>query len=312
MAGHINSFAVGDIVISTLVSQGSFTGIIKEVQPKLNKVMVAWGGGSLCQHDPEEIQLHPRQTELLKSRMAARRMAMETEQAEENPQYVGDPKVNGLDEPRGGGFSIMQDLAKAQKKESLEQATGNPKVSPVQASLKTAKKKNLRTKVVDNHGNEYDAYLEDGKLGAILKVKGKYGGSGWYLSSLLNTSDDKIYLDYGQGWYVTGLRKLLDEARKHIRQIYTVASEMKSRRAMYWCGPGRKYRMTKGEIASGKPRCPKCCADMGRHPYTRRSKLYICDDCGFKISSNDVLTEKPVEAVPVEPEVTVASLKSRR
>lgn len=318
MAGHINAFAVGDIVISTLVGDGNFYGVVKAVQPKLNKVMVAWGGGSMCQHDPEEVQLYPRQTEMVKQRMASRRVrAMELEQAEKNPQYVGDPDVNGLDEPRGGGFSIMQDLAKDQREESLEQATGNPKIDPVQASIIVAKKSNLRTKVIDNHGNEYDAWLEDEKHGAVLKVKGRYGASSWYVSSIIGASgviDDKIYLDFGQNWYITGMKKLMNEVMKNVKPQYIVASDnLKSRRAMYWCGKGRKYRMTKAEKDCGTPSCPKCCSDMGKHPFTRRSKLYICDDCGFKISSNDVLTEKPtVEAVPVEPEVTMASMKSRR
>lgn len=233
ISGHINTFQVGDLVVSTLVSDGELYGVVRDVQHKLNKVMVAWGGGSLCQHDPEEIQLSLHQSDEVKSRSAAAKVgrrvrSMEVEQAEADPQYVGDPEVNGIDEPRGGGFSIMQDLAKAQKKESLEQADGNPAVSPIQAA---------------------------------------------------------------------------DRKTQHL----------KSRRAMYWCSPGRTYRMTKSDVASGSPRCPKCCGDMGRHNFTRSEKLFICDECGFKISSDKVLTEKPVvEAVPAEPQVTVASMKSRR
>jgi hypothetical protein len=223
---------VGDLVTSTLVSNGEFFGVVRDVQHKLNKVMVAWGGGSLCQHDPEEIQLSVHQDDTVKSRWASTstrttrrgRLAMEPEEANADPQYVGDPKVNGLDNPRDGGFSIMQDLSKEQAKESLEQSSENPKVSPIQGS-----------------------------------------------------------------------------------------TQLKSRRAIYWCGPGRTYKMTKVEVACGTPRCPKCCGDMGKHNFTRNANLFICDDCGFKISSDKVLTEKPVvEAVPAEPQVTVASVKSRR
>ena len=227
ISGHLDAFEVGDLVVSTLISEGEFHGIVKDVQHKINKVMVAWGGGSLCQHDPEEIQLSMHQSDMVKNRMASRRgkIAMEPEQAEADPQYVGDPEVNGIDEPRGGGFSIMQDLAKDQHQQSMEQSSENPKVSPIQA----------------------------------------------------------------------------DE------------QELRNRRGMYWCGPERTYQMTKREIANGNAKCPKCCSDMGKHCFTRKSKLFICDGCGFKISSDKVLTEKPVvEAIPAEPQVTVASIKSRR
>jgi hypothetical protein len=324
ISNHINTFEVGDLVVSVIVGSGNFYGVVRDVQHKLNKVMVAWGGGSVVQHDPEEIQLSLRQDDTVKSRSASTRrgrIGTEAEQAEADPQYVGDPKVNGLVHPRGGGFSIMQNLAKAQAKESLEQSSENPKVSPIQASkIIVAKKSNLRTKVIDNHGNEYSAFIEDKDCSAILRLKGSYGGSSWYVSTLLGRDGfgkgigDKIYLDYGQDWYVTGMKKLMAEVVKSVKETYIVASEgLKSRRAMYWCGPDRMYRMTKQEASTGQPRCPKCCDDMGKHNFTRHSKLFICEGCGFKISSDKVLTEKPVvEAVPTEPQVTVASNRSRR
>lgn len=56
--GHmVNQYAPGDIVVSTIVPTRSFIGVVRKVEPKLNKVMVAWGGGSLVQHDPDEIML---------------------------------------------------------------------------------------------------------------------------------------------------------------------------------------------------------------------------------------------------------------
>lgn len=55
----VHQYKKDDIVVSTLVESSVFTGIVKEVHPKLNKVMVAWGGGSVVQHDPDEIMLHP-------------------------------------------------------------------------------------------------------------------------------------------------------------------------------------------------------------------------------------------------------------
>jgi len=41
---------------------------------------------------------------------------------ETDPQYMGNPKLHGIESPRGGGFSIMQDLAEDLHKESVKKA----------------------------------------------------------------------------------------------------------------------------------------------------------------------------------------------
>lgn len=153
-SNHINTFSIGDIVVSTIVSEGEFMGIVREVEPKINKVTVAWGGGSLHQHDPDEIQLSPHQDDILRQRMA-------------------------------------------------------------------------------------------------------------------------------------------------------------SRRAMYWCGPKRTYRLTRSEINFGKTNCPGCKCAMDKENFTRSAKLYVCSNCGFKISS-DKITDRPqvIEVHSIDP--VVANLKSRR
>lgn len=53
----INQYSPGDIVIYSLMGSGasSFKGVVKEVDTRINKVVVAWGGGALSQHDPDEI-----------------------------------------------------------------------------------------------------------------------------------------------------------------------------------------------------------------------------------------------------------------
>lgn len=51
----VGQYAPGDVVYSTLVPTRAFVGVVKEVQEKLNKVLVAWGGGFVGQHDPDEI-----------------------------------------------------------------------------------------------------------------------------------------------------------------------------------------------------------------------------------------------------------------
>ena len=57
--------------------------------------------------------------------------AMGPEQAEANPQFVGDPETHGIDKPRGGGFSIMQNLQKDLRKEEKEIGQ-QVMVSPIQ------------------------------------------------------------------------------------------------------------------------------------------------------------------------------------
>ena len=190
MASWIYRFEPGDLVIPVAVMQSDFLGVVKEVMPKLNKVMVLWGGGSLKQHDPDEIMLHPHQDPIVKSRMASsrrsktdsvktaggmwetktfknrqemekwvkqnehkyeceeilinqptlkdpshavqyrklRQASIKTRRsAADNPvphgdMYVGDPEMHGINEARGGGFSIMQDLQKDLHKEMKQES----------------------------------------------------------------------------------------------------------------------------------------------------------------------------------------------
>ena len=56
----IERYSVGDVVVSTTAgSLMGFTGEVVDVSRKTNKVLVAWGGGSVVQHGPDEIMLHP-------------------------------------------------------------------------------------------------------------------------------------------------------------------------------------------------------------------------------------------------------------
>lgn len=93
----VHNFEPGDVVVSTLVSQGTgyFTGVVRDVRPKLNKVLVAWGGGSVKQHDPDEIMLHPSAGELIRerlgsvgaSKLASRRVRARVAQNEAEPGF---------------------------------------------------------------------------------------------------------------------------------------------------------------------------------------------------------------------------------
>lgn len=56
----IHGYKPGDVVTPILTGGDSnFTGTVREVDNKINKILVAWNGGSVKQHDPDEITLHP-------------------------------------------------------------------------------------------------------------------------------------------------------------------------------------------------------------------------------------------------------------
>lgn len=144
----IYSFREDDIVkpfIASSKGDSSFYGIVRRIDPKENKVYVAWGGGPVTQHDPEEIllaldiedeirkELQERLTVGTEDtygyrnrRMAGRgrKFLAVTEEKEDatTDEYVGDPETHGMDEPRGGGFSIMQDLVDDLHEESYEES----------------------------------------------------------------------------------------------------------------------------------------------------------------------------------------------
>ena len=80
---------------------------------------------------------------------------------------------------------------------------------------------------------------------------------------------------------------------------------LKSRRAMYWGGPDRVYRLTKEEQDSGSALCPKCKCNMGLEPFTKSEKLYTCESCGFKVPTSKTTTTKITIDVQPDGEVDV-------
>jgi len=452
----LKRFEVGDIVTSVITGSVDFIGTVVDVDEKVTKISVDWGDGSRVQHDPDEIQHLPRllvEKMAARSQMASRRADLSREATEMRPfsgadvvasdvpygdQFVGNPKTHGIDKPRGGGFSIMQNLQKDLAPEALEESEEGPKVAPQQAGMgeeemdeaaagqnapggdmnapqtasvrtrrgrtmmakkveipkefmvqrkdiesmdveisgnkinltidgkkfsypnewrkgwhngvkralnlpmgsidkkfnawaekhfgakKASEKKlvakttNLRTTVEDNHGNIFEAKLDDGGYCLSLDLTEKTGRTAgkwsWCVGTLLGlpgfygsgNKSDEIALDAGQGWYVTGMKRLLKEVEKNIKMEPVLASDesLRSRRAMYWTDKDRVYRLTKNEQGGNAAVCPKCRAEMEKQPFTRSDKLFSCPGCGFKIPSSKVVTQKKVE-VEVEPDGSI-------
>jgi ferritin len=91
----VNQYKPGDIVTYTLAKQSDFIGVVREVDPKINKVVVAWAGGAVSQHDPEEIHLEPHQSEIVRSRMASRRNKVALDLVTKTTQFVS-PELESL------------------------------------------------------------------------------------------------------------------------------------------------------------------------------------------------------------------------
>ena len=76
-----------------------------------------------------------------------------------------------------------------------------------------------------------------------------------------------------------------------------------SRRALYWGGPGRTYRLTRQEQQEGVHVCPKCREQMEKQKFTKNDKLLTCPGCGFKIPTSKVV-DKKIE-IEIEPDGSV-------
>jgi hypothetical protein len=66
------------------------------------------------------------------------------------------------------------------------------------------------------------------------------------------------------------------------------------KKALYWDAPDRKYRMSKAEMESGVPSCPRCSGvEMRRVIYKREDgrseRLHCCPDCLFLIRQGDLM-----------------------
>jgi len=111
----IDQFSEGDIV-TNVASTDSFIGRVTDVDGKINKVMVLWGAGSSeIQHDPDEIMLHPHANDV-RAKMAK----MDKMANVEEEDFVRDPETHGIEDPRGGGVSIMQTLQEDLHEESQD------------------------------------------------------------------------------------------------------------------------------------------------------------------------------------------------
>ena len=168
------------------------------------------------------------------------------------PDFVGDPKDHGIESPRGGGFSIMQNLQKDLHEESYEESGVKPPKT----------------------GSHHCERMTCSSCGSVQTCRCKAA------------KIDSVGICYDCQQLASGNPGMFTAAVKE---------------AMYWCSPGRTYRMTKSEQDSGISICPKCKEAMETESFTRSEKLHRCPGCGFKVPSGSVTTQR------LEPEIEITA-----
>ncbi len=353
MSSMIYRFEPGDLVIPVIVPQSDFLGVVKEVLPKINKIMVLWNGGSLKQHDPDEISLHPHQDAIVRTRMASSRRQKASDkttaadsQVPSGNQFVGDPDTHGINAPRGGGFSIMQDLQKDLHQEMKDEADVNPIMASrrgtasffvdkgivkADVSLKSHRASNFRKQeIVIELGGQQDHYIIDNgyrarsvsdlpkmiakalEANVKLSMAGLFGPE--FTGVTIDPPDKRVLddLDLQLGRSSVGKALLIYDPNNDKYSVSRIAS---SRRAMYWGGPDRIYRLTKEEQDSNSALCPKCQKEMQLEPFTKSEKLYTCQKCGFKVPTSKTTNTRitiDVDKNTGEVDVDVTTAKGKK
>lgn len=192
-------------------------------------------------------------------------------------QFCGEPDTHGLDEPRGGGFSIMKDLAYQLHDEANNFADVDPRIASIQAGLKEIAFDANTMTCADCEASQFIRKATSGDEPSAQRTIEEENTKSARKSSVSSTAADcgALALD--------GLR---------------------SRRAMYWCAPDRTFRLTQQEQSNGTAMCPQCKCDMNKERFTRSEKLLICPSCGFKVPTSKAVTQIEVK-VPENVDVQV-------
>lgn len=105
-------FKAGDIVKPVIVNNLGFVGVVRDVDPKINKVMVAWGNGSMVQHDPDEVQLVSPQDYSVRAKMASRRSKLGKD------FFVARESVEGADSQTKKATDISMEIESEEKQDA--------------------------------------------------------------------------------------------------------------------------------------------------------------------------------------------------
>ena len=83
----------------------------------------------------------------------------------------------------------------------------------------------------------------------------------------------------------------LVEDKDTIKACDCEVSELRSRRAVYHRERGRVYKQTRGENSNGNMVCGRrgCMREMELQPFMKSVKIYVCPECGWKITQDKVI-----------------------
>jgi len=234
MARMIDQFSPGDYVLGTwMVIGDSLQGTVTDVNKAENKVYVAWNGGPVKQHDPDELMLSVKQVDLDRQMGEAQKRTVMENPAPEDASGESKPMVTVLDNTAKPGPEIRTRRGRMNRKAAsppLDKFVGNPEL----------------------HGLD----------------KPVSGGS-------------NVMEELARALYVES-------------QNAKTASHGGRRMAVYHGGPGRHYRRTRRERDEDVAYCPRCrpeLVEMELQPFTRGIGIWICPECGWKISTDKVTDE---------------------
>jgi predicted RNA-binding Zn-ribbon protein involved in translation (DUF1610 family) len=188
-------FNTGDIVESSL-SPGLSYGIVESIDEKTKTINVVWSSGMSEQVNQDEIQLAPSVTPEIQDRIRkemslnTRRMAGKSN-AIIPPEFISDPKLHGMKDSRGGGFSIMQDLQEDLHEESLENV--------VKASIDYTNLHSRRAVYHKEKGRVYQMSKSESETGTLRCPRCKQEG----LERQPFTRGVGIYVCPSCGWKIT-------------------------------------------------------------------------------------------------------------
>jgi len=230
------------------------------------------------------------------------------------PDFQGDPEVHGIDEPRGGGFSIMQNLQKSLVKEEKKELKKQDRKRTQEEEKINASEKPREAKswwqeqahnVIDAIRKEHFAVAENG-LRSLARMH--YDDDIRQISARYSKAYKELHA------VRNGMSEIVDAIRaweqKNLRKASMKTAAIKE--AMYWCGPDRTYRLTKQEQEGNSAVCPRCKGQMEKEPFTRSEKMYRCPGCGFKVPTGKVTTRKIEIEIEPNGEVEVEVTASRR
>lgn len=92
LARMIEQFRKGDIVVPTFFANpaSGLRGVVTDINIPCNKVYVAWNGGAVKQHDPEEVMLAVKPVEIRKNELDQLEDAVENNPVPEDKSAEGD------------------------------------------------------------------------------------------------------------------------------------------------------------------------------------------------------------------------------